>query len=126
MFSSTITGRTFSMASASLVSSSRNSMVACVSRSRQWRGAIQDEEQQVGRGGCGARAFDANTLDGIIAWSEASGVYQVQGDAAEERAFLDSVACGPGDGRDDGAFAAQECVEQARFADIGPPDNGDT
>ena len=39
--------------------------------------------------------------------------------------LIHSVAGGAGDGRDDGARAAGEGVEQRRFADVGTTDDGD-
>ncbi len=38
------------------------------------------------------------------------------------RVLLDGVARGAGDGGDDGALGAEQRIEQARFADVGPPD----
>ena len=39
--------------------------------------------------------------------------------------FVDGVAGGAGDGRDDGARGAGERVQQRGFADVGAADDGD-
>ena len=69
---------------------------------------------------CAAYAF---ALHRIMCIAQARGVCQLQRDAAEADTFTQYVARRTGDIGDDGTIATRECIEQAGFARVRPPDN---
>ena len=71
-----------------------------------------------------AAAPDALTLDRVAGFLQAGGVDEHHGDAANLRLLRDRVARRAGHGGDDGAVAAQQLIEQARLAGVGPADDG--
>ncbi len=96
----------------------------CLSASVQWLGGVEDVQDQLrrrpARRGCGGRL----RLRSSSAASRNPAVsIKTTGQAANVGRFLDGVARRAGNGRDDGAVVAQELIEQAGFADVGPADD---
>ena len=80
---------------------------------------VDDFEDEVGAFEFGLGALDADAFDVVEAFAEAGGVDEAEGDAVDLDDFFDGVAGGSGGGADDGAFEAEEAVEEAAFADVG-------
>ena len=80
---------------------------------------VDDFEDEVGAFEFGLGALDADAFDVVEAFAEAGGIDEAEGDAVDLDDFFDGVASGAGGGADDGAFEAEEAVEEAAFADIG-------
>ncbi len=72
-----------------------------------------------------AGSANALLLDLVAGVAESGRVDEEDGDAAQVGRLLDGVARGAGDRRDDRAVASQELIQQARFAGIGTPKDGD-
>jgi hypothetical protein len=62
---------------------------------------------------------------GGLVIAEAGGVDEAERDAVEGEGLFEGVAGGAGDGRDDGAVAFEEAVEEGAFAGVGRADEGD-
>jgi len=91
-------------------------------------GGVEDEEADVGglemlAGHDDGQLFGHET--GLALATDSSGVDETEVVRAASDDFVDCVAGGAGDGRDDGARAAGEGVEQRRLADVGTADDGD-
>ncbi len=82
-------------------------------------GEIEEAEDEIGAEGSLVTASDALGLDEIGGVAESGGVDEDDGQAADVGGFLDGIAGGAGDGRDDGAIESEQLVEQAGFAGIG-------
>jgi hypothetical protein len=80
---------------------------------------FDDFEDEVGAFEFGLGALDADAFDVVEAFAEAGGVDEAKGDAVDLDDFFDGVAGGSGGGADDGAFEAEEAVEEAAFANVG-------
>ena len=70
-----------------------------------------------------AAAADAFELDLVARLAQAGGVNEDDGQAANVGRLLNGVARRAGNRGDDGAVMAEELVEQARFAGVGPADD---
>jgi len=82
-------------------------------------GEIEQAKDEIGALGGLVTASDAFGLDEIGGVAESGGVDEDDGQAADVGGFLDGIAGGAGDGRDDGAVDSEQLVEQAGLAGIG-------
>ena len=91
-------------------------------------GGVEDEEADVGGlevlAGHDDRQLFGHEL-GLALATDSGGVDETEVVRAAGDDFVDCVTGGAGDGRDDGARAAGEGVEQRGFADVGTADDGD-
>jgi len=89
---------------------------------------VQEQEDDVGaldglHGPQHAVLFHAGR--DLAAPADAGRVDQDDRHTFPDQAGVDGVAGGAGQGADDGPFLAQQAVDQAALADVGPADDGD-
>ena len=72
----------------------------------------------------GDGTLDAKVLNGVVGVADASGVNEAESDAAELDGVFDGIARGALNVADDGAFLAEEGVEEGALAHVGGSDNG--
>src|SRR5262249_44306137 len=89
-------------------------------------GEVNHPEDQIRRLDLPLTALDADPLDDVGGLAQAGGVDSAQRDAPDVDALFDDVARGAGDLGDDGAALAQESVQQAGLADVGPAGDDDS
>ena len=91
-------------------------------------GGVEDEEADVGGLEMLAGHDDGQLLGhelGLALATDAGSIDETEVVRAAGDDLVDCVAGGAGDGRDNGACAAGEGVEQGGFADVGTADDGD-
>src|SRR5215831_4523826 len=89
----------------------------------EWFGRVQHMQNKVGLFEAFVAATDAFFLDFVGGIAEAGGINEDHGQAPNVGGFLDGIACGARDGRDDGSIVAEELVEKAGFAGVRPADD---
>jgi hypothetical protein len=90
-------------------------------------GGVDQEEGDVGGFEMAARHDDGELLGhevGFAFAADSGGVDEAESVAFEFDGFVNGIAGGSGDGRDDGAGGAGEGIEQGGFADVGAADDG--
>src|SRR5580658_6640062 len=81
-------------------------------------------QNQLSTGQCAAAAPDAFDFDFVRGLAQSGGINENDRNTAHVGGFFDGVAGRPWNVGDNGAIAAQELIEQAGFADVGPSDDG--
>ncbi len=89
------------------------------------RRQIQHHQRHVGIGHGLITALDTERLHQILAGANAGRVHEFDRDSVNGRHFRHQVARGAGDIGDDRAILLQQPVEEAAFAHVGPPDDGE-
>ncbi len=90
--------------------------------------AIDDEERDVSAFETAAGHHDAELFGderGLAFAADAGGVDEIVEMAVVLDFGVDGIHRGTGNGRDDGAFLADEAIQKRRFADVGAADDGD-
>ena len=87
--------------------------------------AIKHLKHEIGDTHRAARAFHALRLHRVVGRSESRRVDQRHPEPIQIHDLGDEIACGARYVGDDRARGAHERVEQARFADVGRPDDRD-
>lgn len=98
---------------------------ACVGDGLWSAGGVGHPEQDGGVADGPERALYAHLLDAVGGGAHAGGVDEAEGESAEGDGVFDDVACGAADVADDGAFFAEQGVEEGGFAHVGLADDGD-
>ena len=91
-------------------------------------GGVQHQQHHVGHADVAARHHHAQLLRhiaGLALAADAGGIDEDVLRAVVRDGLVHGIARGAGDGRNDGPLLAGERVEQGRFADVGPADDGD-
>ena len=82
------------------------------------RAAVAQQQDEVGLGQCVAGTADAFLFDEVVRFAQAGGVEDVHRHPVYQHGFAHDVARGSRLGGDDGAFFADERVQQAGFARV--------
>jgi hypothetical protein len=85
---------------------------------------IDDDEHNVSVGESLIAALDALRFGDVSRGADAGCVDELNGDAVNRADLADGVARRPGGRGHDGAFLFKQAVEQTRFADVRPPEDG--
>src|SRR6185437_14943485 len=82
-------------------------------------GSVEHDEDESGVGEGLAAAGDAQLLGYIVRFAQSGGVDEFEWNAVEGDALAYGVARGAWGGRDDGALALNQAIEERAFAGIG-------